>query len=312
MPSDDSLLDAIRAAYARVGDIEMVARDHPGDQMVIASLQSLRAHAVHLEQQWIEECRHRRVEVCRYKLLSGLTGAYSVTSFAKSLLEFQELFAQIFDAKRQGAPKRRAIVSGEVVSETAFDFAYSYPGSLGVVLTLEDRPNLFGGYFETAIAAFQQVTSIKDEDDVRDVANTLGEAVVKRIYDWSTVNYFAGFSVDVTWTGFSETYAGQLVDREELGRIIELISKTGDVEKTTVRVIGTLVAIDVLGKRFRLVVPDGDDFRGSLSETFDLGRQWAVNRTYAARIAVEAVTRYTTQRTEVNYRLENLETEFPA
>lgn len=312
MPSAGSLLDAVRAAYARIGDVEMVAQDHPGDQMVLASLQSLRAHAEHLEQQWVEECRHRRVEVCRYKLLAGLTEAYSATSFAKSLLEFQELFAQIFDAKIHGSPKRRAIVSGEIISETAFDFAYSYPGSLGVVLTLQDRPDLFSGRFETAIAAFQQVTSIEDEDDVRDVANTLGDAVVKRVYDWSTVNYLAGFSVDVTWTGFSEAYAGKLVDREELGRIIELIGKAGDIERTTVRVIGTLVAIDVLGKRFRLVVPDGEDYRGTLSERFDLSKQWAVNRTYAARIVVEAVTRYATQRTDVNYRLEDLETEFPS
>ena len=260
MPSADSLLDAVRSAYARIGDVEAVARNHPDDRMVMASLQSLQAHAEQLEEQWIEECRIKHVEVCRYKLIARLTEAYSATSFAKSLLEFQELFAQIFDAKAQGVPRRRAIVSGEVISETTFDFAYSYPGSLGVVLTLQDRPTLFGGKFEEAISAFQQVMAIDDQDDVRDVAQTLGDAVVKRVYDWSTVNYLAGYNVDVTWTGFGDAYQGQVVDREALGRIIEMIGRTSDTERQTVRVIGILVAIDVLGKRFRLVVPDGDDF----------------------------------------------------
>src|SRR5205823_2928800 len=160
------------------------------------------------------------------------------------------------------------IVSGEVISETTFDFAYSYPGSLGVVLTLQDRPTLFEGKFDEAISSLQQVMSIVDEDDVRDVANTLGDAVVKRVYDWSTVDYLAGYNVDVTWTGFTATHAGQIVDRGALARIIELIGRTSDIERQTVRVIGTLVAIDVVGKRFRLVVPEGEDFRGSLSEAF--------------------------------------------
>lgn len=311
MPSADSLLDAVRSAYARIGDVEAVARDHPGDRMVMASLQSLKAHAEHLEHQWIEECRTKQIEVCRYKLISRLADVYQATAFARSLLEFQGLFAQIFDAKAQGVLRRRAIISGEIVSQTGFYFAYSYPGSLGVVLTLQDQPTLFGGKFEESIAAFQQVMGIEDEDDVRDIARTLGDAVVKRVYDWSTVNYLAGYSVDVTWTGFRETYAGQMVDRDAFGRIIEFIGRTSDIERQTVRVVGTLVAIDVVGKRFRLVVPDGEDFRGSLSETFDLARQWSVNRTYAARIIVEAVTRYATQQTQVNYRLENLETEFP-
>jgi hypothetical protein len=91
--------------------------------------------------------------------------------------------------------------------------------------------------------------------------------------------------------------------------MIELIGKTSDIERRTFRAIGTLVAIDVLRRRFRLVVPDGDDYSGPIPEEFDFSYQWAVNRTYAARITVEAVTRYATQRTEQTYRLEQLETE---
>jgi hypothetical protein len=140
----------------------------------------------------------------------------------------------------------------------------------------------------------------------------LGDAVVKRVYDWSTVNYLAGYNVDVTWTGFTAAHTGQVVDRDALGKIIEIIGRTSDIERQTVRVIGTLVVIDVVGKRFRLVVPDGEDFRGSLSEAFELSQQWTVNKTYAARITAEAVTRYATQRTDIHYRLESLETEFPS
>ena len=75
MPSAGSLLDAVRAAYARIGDVEIVARDHPGDQMVLASLQSLRAHAEHLA--WIIhriawggwQGRHKPLVLCMIWLL---------------------------------------------------------------------------------------------------------------------------------------------------------------------------------------------------------------------------------------------------
>lgn len=123
MPNIDSLLEAVRAAYARLSEVEAVAASHPGDRFVLTSVQSLKAHAEHLEATWIEECRLKQVEVCRYRLISRIGDTYPASAFTKSLLEFQELFAQIFDAKVNGV-KRRAVVSGEILSDTAFDFAY--------------------------------------------------------------------------------------------------------------------------------------------------------------------------------------------
>jgi hypothetical protein len=171
---------------------------------------------------------------------------------------------------------------------------------------MQDRPTLLGSMFDEAISALHEITGIEDEHDVRDVANTLGDAVVKKVFDWSTINYFCGFNVDITWTGLGGIRSGQLVEREALGRMIELIERTSDVERRSFRVVGSLVAIDVMRKRFRLVVPEGDDYTGSLADEFDLTKEWAVNRTYAARITVEAVTRYATQRTVQTYRLDDL------
>src|SRR5205823_5004501 len=136
------------------------------------------------------------------------------------------------------------------LSETTFSFAYSFPGSLGIVLTVQDRPDLFKGRFDETIAAFHEITSIEDEHDVRDMAKTLGDAVVKKIFDWSTANYNAGYSVDVTWTGRLGTHIGGLVPRARLGRLIDVIARTSDVERKRIRARGSLVMIDVRRRRF--------------------------------------------------------------
>jgi hypothetical protein len=219
MRSIDSLLDGIRAAYARIAEVETAPTQHPGDRFVLTSLESLKAHAGQLEQEWSEECRIKHIEVCWYKLISRrAVGVYSASAFAKSLLEFQELFAQIVDAKTHGT-RVRARVSGEILAETTFELAYTYPGSLGVVLTLQDTPDLLSGKFDETIQAFSEITNIEDEHDVRDVAKTLGDAVVKKVYDWSSVNYLEGYNIDVTWTRpVNGVKTGQIVDREALGR----------------------------------------------------------------------------------------------
>lgn len=308
MPNDDSLLEGLRSAFARVSEVEAVIAAHPDDRHVMISLESVKRDAQQLEAEWIEQCRVRQIEVCRYKLLAPLNKAYSASAFAKSLLEFQELFSQIFDAKKNGL-KRRARVSGETITETTFGFAYTFPGSLGVVLTMQDDIGLLGGKFEDAVKAFNDITSIDDESAVRDAATILGDAVIKKIYDWSSANYHAGFSVDITWVGAGGERSGKLIDRISLGRIVDLIDETKDTERRKFRTIGTLVMIDVIKKRFRFVVPDGDDYAGTVSDKFDLSRQWAVNKTYVAEIGVEAITRYATLRTEQNYQLETLESE---
>ena len=303
----DAILDGLRVAYARIGEVEAVAAANPGDVYVLASLESVKQDAIQLEAEWLEQCRVKQIDVCRYKLQS-LSRGYSAASFAKSLLEFQELFSQIFDAKKNGV-KQRARVSGETLSETTFGFAYSYPGSLGVALTIQNEVNLFEGKFAGAVAAFNEITSIDNEDDVRVAATVLGDAVIKKIYDWSNVNYRAGFSVDVVWMSAQGRQSGKFIERDSLGRIVDLIDKTKDIEVQTFRVSGTLVAIDTIKKRFRFVVPDGEDYAGPVSDAFDISRKWAVNTTYVATIRVVAITKYSTQQTDQTHTLEGLEDE---
>jgi hypothetical protein len=308
MSSADSLLERIRATYAHIAETEAVAVAHPGDRYVLASLSAVKEQAVQLEAEWLELSHEKQQEVCRYRLMSSAGEAYSASGFAKSLIEFQELFSQIYDAIKNGV-KSRARVSGQVSSDSSFKLAYTFPGSLGVVLTVQDDLSLFENKFGTAIDAFNDVMAVSTEFEVRDMAKTLGEAVVRKVFDWSQANVNAGYGVDVTWKMVDGTYKGQIVDRDSLERLSQIISRTSDIERRTLNLSGSLVAIDIPRKRFRLVVPDGDDFPGVLSEGFDVSRKWAVNTSYRAKIEMETITHYATQKTDRTYKLKSLQTE---
>jgi hypothetical protein len=301
-----SVLERLRRAYAAIGEVEAVAARSPGDRLVLANLQSLRRDAADLERQWEDACRAAEVEVCRYRIVPDHGNNYSLTSVSKSLLDFQELFSQIYDALKTGSKKIRARVSTEVYAETKFDFGFTYAGSLGVALMVQSKAHLFGSKFDETVQAIGNIISINDQDGVRDLARTLGGAVVTKVYDWSRVNYGAGYGIDITWKRIDGTVRGGVIDTPSLGKVADLIARTSDKRRKEISVKGVLVAIDIKRKTFRLVQPDGADYKGVLAEDFPLTKKWAVNTNYTAVIAIEEITRYATMETKRTYKLENL------
>ncbi|MBN9526412.1 MAG: hypothetical protein J0H82_09425 [Alphaproteobacteria bacterium] len=301
----DSLLDRLRESYAAINEVERVAANAPGDKFVLANLTALKREASRLESIWEEECRSDQVEVCRYRLIPAHDENYDLASVAKSLLDFQELFSQIFDSLKNGV-KKRPRISGIISAETAFNFGFSYPGSLGIALMVASEKNLFSGKFDEAVKAFNQVLRIEDEFAVRDVAKNLGDAVVKKVYDWSKVNYFSGYNIDIIWSSVDGVRRGGAIDMEALGRIVDLIEKTSDVAEDSFESRGTLVGIDSVKKRFRFVDPDGLDYSGGLADDFPLEKKWAINSPYVADIMVQSVTEYATQETKQTHKLRNL------
>ena len=219
MSSVDSLLDRIRVVYAEVAEVEAVAERHPGDVFVLASLTSLKRQAEEFEQEWYELARVEQIEVCRYRLNSTLGFRYPAALFARSVENFQYLFSQIFDALENG-PKQRSRLSAGVISETQFQFAYTYPGSLGVVLMMQGEHDLLSGKFDAAIEAVSQLMDIEDEDDVRTISSKLGEAVIRRVYDWSHQNVEAGFEVDMDWRSAGGVARGGHLDIDKMGKIV--------------------------------------------------------------------------------------------
>lgn len=300
------LTDRVQRAYEAIAKVERVAAQFPGDKYVLANLASLKRDAEELERQWSEVARLEQKEVLRYRLVPSLDGAYAIRAVTKSLLDFQELFSQVYDALKNGA-RKQARVAADLVEQTTFNFAFSYPGSLGIAMSVDTRPNLFGGQFDTAVDAFMQIVEVESEDDIRELAKTLGDAVVKRTFDWAKVNLEANYAVDLDWTTIKGLHKGGMIDVDAFGRLVSVIGRTSDVKRDSVKVVGILVGLDSKTRRFRFVDPDGQDYAGPLSENFPAGAIWGVNEAYVAEIEVEETVEYATETTKQVHRLKQLE-----
>lgn len=301
------MLERLRRAQEALSQAERVAADFPDDRYVRANLVSLRTDVAELVVHWEAEARAEQREIVRYRLVPLQATEYAIRSVSRSLLDFQELFSQVFDALKNGG-KQRARLTAEVLQETCFNFAFSYPGSLGVAMSIDAaNPGLFEGKFDAAIQAFMQVVDVRDEEELRDLAKTLGSAVVKKTFDWSRVNLAASYSVDLNWTTARGVRFGGMIDVDRFRHLVEVIGRTSDTETSTLVLGGLLTGFDGQVRKFRFVGDDDRACTGVLAESFAAKAIWRVNAPYEATIEKDETLSYATQETRIDYRLKHLE-----
>jgi hypothetical protein len=309
MSAFDSLLDRLQRAYSKISEIEAVASAHPSDLFVLSNLSEMKRHASDLEREWEDESRYAQKEVCRYRILPSQPAAYHIRQVAQSLETFQDLFSQIYDATVNKI-RSRARFSDEIAQKTAFNLGFTYPGSLGVAMTIDGTSDLFEGEYDAVVKSFLKVMKLENEGDVRSIAEQFGLAVVRRTYEWSKVNANSAYGIDVGWLTSMGHRLGTIAGPDDFRRNVNLISMISDVERLQKEVYGTLVGIDTKAGRFRFVqINEGPDYSGGLSETFPVAAKWAVNVNYIAVIDIESTTSYATQETKSTYRLRELRTD---
>jgi hypothetical protein len=301
-----SVVERTRKAFATVSRLEEAITRAPLDRALQLNLSAMRKMAAQAEQQLLNLSERQQVEVCNYRLVPTSDENYGLPYVSESMLEYQNLFSQIYDAKKNGK-KTNAVINKEVLQESILEFGYSYSGSLGIVLLRQGSRDLFAGKFDEAIDALYDVMDIKDQHDVRDVAQNLGLAVVKRIHDWSEANYKGGFAADVRWTRSDGRQLGRMVERDRMASIVSIIATTSDKTIEEKPVFGLLVGIDLKAGTFHFVVPDGQDYRGTLGSDFPRDQVVRVGKSYLARIEETTVTKYAMQRIEHTHVLKKLD-----
>lgn len=300
-----SLLDKVQRAYARIAEVEATAAQFPGDIYILGNLSSLKRDAKKLEELWEEEARRAQLEVCRYRIVPQLEKEYGVRNVGTSLIGFQDLFSQVYDAIIHGKKARKRL-SEEILLATTLNFGFAYPGSLGVAMTVPADRDLFDDRYEEVVHEILQVMKLHSENEVREIAGKYGVAVVKRLYDWSKVNSASGYSVGLSWSRVAGNTRARIVDAADFSRNVDLISRVSEGVTSRIYSFGTLLGIDGTMKSFRFVTDDDRVFSGKLDEAFPARKEWSINVKYRAELDEETVTQYATDETKTTYRLRDL------
>jgi hypothetical protein len=292
-----SAVERTRKAFASVSRLEEALARAPSDRSLQLNLSAMRKLALQSQEQLFEFSKRVHVEVCNYRLVPEATDGYALAYVSASMLEYQNLFSQIYDAKRNGA-KTRAVIGKDALQESALEFGYSYAGSLGMVLLRPGSRDMISGTFDDSINALYQVMDIKDQHDVRDVAHNLGNAVVKRLHDWSDANLKGGFAADVRWTRSDGHQLGEMIERKRMEHIVGIIDATSDQQVKEIEVIGVLWGGDLGSGSFHFIVPNGDDYRGHFAEEFRGDTEMILGKRYQARIREKSTVTYSTEKVE--------------
>jgi hypothetical protein len=300
-----SAVDRARRAFASVARLEDALARDPESASLQINLAAQVKLARQAEEQLFKLAELSHVEVCNYRLLPATGDTYALAHVSRSMLEFQNLFSQLYDSLKHGI-KQRAVIGIEATRESRLEFGYSYSGSLGIVLLAPSDRTFFDAQLDSTIESLFSILEISNQDDVRNVARRFGRPVVKRMHDWFKSNLDGGFAADVQWKKSNGRHLGQIVEQSRMSRILETIVTTSDVVHLEDLVMGMLVGINMQTGTFQLIGEDGENYRGRLHESFNRAREVSVPRRYEASIVEIRITRYDVEEPDRELQLKNL------
>ena len=295
-------LNRAREAAGLVSQMEAAFARDPSDRGMRVNLSTAIRMAERTERDLYSIAFAEQVDLVRYKLVRHVTDAFGLSGVSRSLELFQEAVTYVFEAVT-GQPRERASLSEAARKESELQFGYSFAGSLGIVLVAPRPRDLFITNFDAVVKTIGEVFDVSDNYELRDAAKKIGPAAVRKLYEWSDVNYKAGYDLDLRWTNADSMESGRYLEIGKFRRLANLISLTSDIEERSVASRGTLVGFDSVYKTFHFVVPDGESYKGQLAADFPMHRDWTVNRMYDAKILSEVTTKFSTGGETTKHRL---------
>jgi hypothetical protein len=298
------ILEGLQEAGAFLGKLRGESADVLKTNSSLLNLRSLEKKHADLEQQLERASAVEQVDICSYRLFPATTEKpLKITLIANALCDFQSWFSVVFDSIKNG-PKERARYDLDVLAETAFDFGYSFHGSVGIVLTIPNERMLLGETdLDKTFEAINQMSRAKDADEIAKFAKEFGIASVRKMYQWTNDLLQADTGADIQWRKGSEVKSQLFIQPPELERLKQAILETSQETEDVIDVTGTLVGLDVKLHRFHLEGEDGTTIRGESSPKIGTKHTLELPRRYTVAVSVKRKINYATEKEDVTYFL---------
>jgi hypothetical protein len=301
-----SALERSAQFRSKLAAMETALKARPDDRGLRITLLSTKRSAERAEQDVLAAASHSQIDLCRYRIIRTANDTYPASHIAASISSYQDLFTALYNYVKTG-PSSSANYSRDIKKNSLLNLAYTYPGSLGVVLTIDNALDLFGdGELDKIIKALQDVTSIRSQEYVKQVADKMGLNVVRKVFAWADINWISEFSVDVQWKKSTDQMSGGFISRQTFLDISSAINQTSDEEPIEIDVVGTLVGYNVLRETFAITTDDEATYSGRLSEEFDRKKVYKIPFSCRAKITAIKLTKYAAESSVMSYRLSSL------
>ncbi|ABD89531.1 hypothetical protein [Rhodopseudomonas palustris] len=242
----------LQSAAVAVAHAERTLATHPNVPSVLATLRTIQNHRASLEEQFFAAADEFGLDACGYRIeLEGHTA--SIAGLTAVLGTFQKIFTTVYDALENG-PKKTAKNSAETIEATTLGFAYTFPGSVGVMMTLANDRMLFEAKLDNAMGKTFDLIRANDSEELQYLSEVVGIPAVRLVHQWAEENVKAGFGADIVWR------RDDVVKREVRVQAPEIAQKAAIIRAMraheTAVVVGELLDVDILEHTFRMKVSD--------------------------------------------------------
>jgi hypothetical protein len=296
----------LQDTQAAISQLERAMAQQPPTPSVFATLSTLEKRRRDLETQFAQITAEQFLDVCSYRLFpeSKEQERPTLAALTKTLYDFQALVTQVYAAIKREIPKPTGHVTAEEVAATQFGFAYTFSGSVGVVLTLPNERLLIGeSELDRAIKTVFEMTKADTSAKVQEYARQLGAGPIRTLYKWVSDQVVSGLSSQIEWRRNQEVRTRVIAQWPELESLKQAIEATSEEENEPLTLTGYLVGADFKSRSFHMTFETGPDIRGKMSENI---QEITWPRIYTAHLTKTTKIYYSADKPVEFYYLESL------
>jgi hypothetical protein len=223
------------------------------------NMRSLQNLAKRLEVEFLDHAAAEKLQVYKYRLLTG-EGVPSLAGVGEAWSKLQNLYATVYRSLTQTS---KTIES--VLASPQLGFAYSFPGSVGVVVTLPPKPIDEALLTASPIdEASEIVFDLIEARNIQGIAQRLGPAPIQAMNDWLDVHVKHHYGLDIEWQADNEIKRHKEIKSTDIPTLQTSVQETKT--RQTAMLTGLLSKVDVDNKTFRIKSDAGEDIEGSYAE----------------------------------------------
>lgn len=302
------VIEKLNETQAAIRSLEQAAADYPNLPSVAVNLRSLQQRVEDLESLFEELTHEEYLDVLRYRIFSESDDErLSLPTMAKALGDFQALFTNVYGAIKEGA-KQRSRVGADVAAATTFEFGYSFTGSVGFVLALENERLLTDETdLDRTMDVILRMTKAQNSSDIREFAKDLGVAPIRAMYRWVSDHVESRLGADLDWRREHNSRVQLFAQVPELEIVQSAINQTSEETVEEFTALGELLGADASSETFHMQLTDGPEIKGKL--TFSVGEDppVALKRYYQGYFRRATTISYATEEEKTVYFLLALE-----
>jgi hypothetical protein len=294
----------LQDASAAMAHAERTAIAHPNIPSVLATLRTIEARRRNLEEQFATAASAAGLDICSYRIEFDDQRQVTMSAITSTLGAFQLVFTSVYNSIING-PKQRFRPTEDIVNATAFGFGYTFPGSIGFMMTLPADRGLTGGSaLHEAMGKTLRLLSVQNSGAVQEITEAVGLASVRLAHEWALENAKARLGADIQWKGQEPEGMRLRIQRQEIATLAHTIGS--GISREQLKMDGELVHVNYFERTFEMRVGE-ETIKGTFANAISEEKPARVPNRYSATLMVNTRVALVDGRDEVTYFLADLE-----